>query len=344
MEPIRVVIWGLGTMGTLMAKILSEKEGIEITGAVDLNPEKAGKSLGDITGSSRHGEITVTAKADEVLERDGDLVLLATSSFIGETAEPVRQIVKSGKNVITIAEEWAFPRLTAPKTAEEIDGLAKACGVTVLGTGVNPGFVLDTLIIALTGACAGVSKISARRVNDLSPFGPTVMASQGIGLSPEEFGLGLERGVIAGHIGFEQSIHMIASSLGIRLEKITQSIEPIISRTSRKTACVSISPGQVAGCSHRAEGWSDDSPVIILEHPQQVHPETENVETGDFIHIEGTPDIRLAIQPEIPGGTATAALAVNMIPHVLNAPAGLACMMDLPVPSARLADFRQFLK
>lgn len=344
MKPIRVVVWGLGTMGSLMAKILSEKEGIDITGAVDLNPETAGKSLGAITGSSRHGEITVTADAGEALAQDADLVLLATSSFISETAEPVRQIVKSGKNVITIAEEWAFPRRTAPKEAEEIDRLAKTFGVSVLGTGVNPGFVLDTLIIALSGTCADVSKITARRVNDLSPFGPTVMASQGIGLSPEDFEKGLESGAIAGHIGFEQSIHMIASSLGIRLEKITQSLEPIISRTSRKTPCVSISPGQVAGCNHRAEGWSDGRPVIILEHPQQVHPRTENVETGDFIHIEGRPDIRLAIQPEIPGGTATAALAVNMIPHVLNAPAGLACMADLPVPSARLADFRQFLK
>jgi len=344
MENIKVIVWGIGTMGTLMAKILAGKEGVELVGALDSAPGKTGRPLSEITGISGHEKVPVSRNAEDVLSKNADVVLLAVSSFMGATLEPVKKIIQSGKNVITIAEEWAYPRLTAPKESEEIDILAKSRGVTVLGTGVNPGFVLDTLIIALSGTCSSVRKISAKRINDLSPFGPTVMKTQGVGCSPEEFRLGLENGTIVGHIGFPQSIHMIASSLGIRLEKITQSVDPIISGTSRKTACAYVRPGQVAGCSHRAKGWAGGKPVIILEHPQQVQPEAEGVETGDFITIEGIPDIQVAIKPEIPGGTATAALAVNMIPQILNAPAGLVCMTDLPVPSARLADFREFLK
>lgn len=344
MKKIKVILWGLGTMGTLMAKIIGEKEGLEIAGALDSDPEKGGKPLRALTGCPKHEQITVSSDSAGILAKDADVVLLALSSFVKETFEPIKKIVEGGKNVITIAEEWAYPWQAAPEEAGEADRAAKARGVTVLGTGVNPGFVLDTLIVALTGACAEVQKITARRVNDLAPFGPTVMETQGVGLTPEEFARGLEEGSIAGHIGFRQSISMIGASLGVAMEEITESIEPIVSRTHRKSPRAEVQPGQVAGCYHRAEGWAGGRPFIVLEHPQQICPETEGVETGDFITIDGTPRISMAISPEIPGGVATAALAVNMIPQVLNAPPGLLSMADLPVPAARLADFRQFIK
>ncbi len=72
----------------------------------------------------------------------------------------------------------------------------------------------------------------------------------------------------------------------------------------------------------------------MLRHPQQVHPHLEGVETGDSIEIAGTPHVHLAGRPEINGGTGTAALAVNMIPRVMDAAPGLYCMADLPVPAA----------
>jgi hypothetical protein len=344
LEKIRVILWGLGSMGTLAAKIIAEKEGIEVVGAVDTDPRKIGRALSEITGCAGQEKIIVTGNEDEALAGGADAALLAVSSFVRDTTEPLKKIIRSGKNAITIAEEWAYPWQAAPVEAGEIDRAARASGVTALGTGVNPGFVLDTLIIALTGACADVRKITARRVNDLSPFGHTVMETQGVGRSPEEFSRGLADGSIVGHIGFRQSVGMIAASLGVRLDEVTESIEPIISRTRRKSPRAAVEPGQVAGCSHRAEGRAGGRPFIVLEHPQQICPEAEGIETGDFITIEGTPDINVAITPEIPGGTATAALAVNMIPCVLNAPPGLVTMAELPVPAARLSDFMQFLK
>ncbi len=308
MEPIRAVIWGLGTMGSLMAKILSEKEGIEITGAVDLNPNKTGKSLGAITGSSRHGEITVTADAGEALAQEADLVLLATSSFISETAEPVRQIVKSGKNVITIAEEWAFPRRTAPKVAEEIDRLAKTFGVTVLGTGVNPGFVLDTLIISLPELCGG--KQNNRQAGE-RPFTLRPDSNGKPGNRPLARRI-RERTRKRRHLR-PHRLRTINTHdrlfLGIRLERITQSLEPIIIPYFTKDPLREHLPRAGRWLQSPGRGMVGRQARHHSRTSQQVHPETENVETGDFIHIEGRPDIRLAIQPEIPGGTATAALA-----------------------------------
>jgi 4-hydroxy-tetrahydrodipicolinate reductase len=192
--------------------------------------------------------------------------------------------------------------------------------------------------------CASIDRITATRVNDLSPYGPTVLRSQGVGLTPEQFQTGLRDGTVVGHIGFQQSISMIANAVGWEIARIVEIREPIIAGTPRQTPFVSVSPGNVAGCLHKAVGYCEDKAVITLVHPQQIQPEREGMETGDTIEIHGVPHVRLAGNPEIPGGAATVALAVNMIPHVLNASPGLHTMADLPVPAALLGDARRLLR
>ena len=280
----------------------------------------------------------------QVLSKKADIVLLATSSHVAGVFPQIQKIVESGKNVIAIAEEMACPDCSEPKLSEEIDRLAKEYDVSVLGTGINPGFVLDTLIIALSGVCMDVKKITARRINDLSPFGTTVMRSQGVGTTVEDFKKGLENNSIVGHIGFNESIALISRALGLEVDEIKHIREPIISKTYRETPYVKVKPGMVAGCRHIAIGQHKGEPVIVLEHPQQIRPELENVETGDYVNIKGTPDVNLAIKPELPGGIGTIAIAVNMIPQVITAKPGLVTMKDLPVPTALIGDVRELIQ
>ncbi|MDI7247350.1 MAG: 2,4-diaminopentanoate dehydrogenase [Bacillota bacterium] len=338
MDEITVVCWGLGAMGSGMAKVLLERKGVRIVGAIATRPEKAGRDLGEVLGAGREMGVRVTNKPEEALEAGADVVLHATSSFAREIYPQLDAAMAAGSNVITVAEEMAYLRQSDPELAAEVDQLARKYGVSVLGTGINPGFVLDTLIIALTGICTDVKRVRARRVNDLSPFGPTVMRTQGVGTTVEEFKRGIERGTIVGHIGFIQSCGMIADALGWKLDEITQTREPIISNTRRQTAYVDVKPGMVAGCNHTAHAFMNGEEVITLEHPQQVLPGIEGVETGDYIWIEGTPPVNLAIKPEIPGGIGTIAIAVNMIPHVVGAEPGLVTMKDLPVPACMMGD------
>ena len=143
---------------------------------------------------------------------------------------------------------------------------------------------------------------------------------------------------MVGHVGFAQSIHMIAASVGWEIERIEETREPIVSRVHRETSFISVEPGQVAGCLHTARAYRGGRPVITLIHPQQVRPDLEGVETGDSIDIVGLPDVRLSGSPEIPGGQGTVALAVNTIPRIIDAPPGLHTMADLPVPAAILGD------
>lgn len=340
MSELKVIVVGLGAMGGGMARMVLGKKGMKLVGAVANRPDKRGRDLAEILGLDETTGVTVTNDLDGSLRAKADAVLLATTSFTQEAFPVIEKIIDSGKNLVTIAEEMAYPSVGTPELARRIDDMARAKGVTVLGTGVNPGFVLDTLIITLTGACMDVKKIKAVRINDLSPFGATVMRTQGVGTTPEEFQQGLKDGSIVGHIGFPESISMIADALGWKLDEIKQTREPIISSVHRETPHVRVEPGMVAGCRHTGYGLKDGESLITLEHPQQIHPSLEGVETGDYIEIEGTPNIKLAIKPEIPGGIGTIAIAVNMVPHVVAARPGLVSMKDLPLPHAWMSDIK----
>jgi len=339
MKPIRVLQWGLGAMGSGIARLVLDKTGLELVGAIDNRPDYTGEDLGSVLKLDRQLGIKVTNQPDEVLNKEKvDIVVIATTSWLVEQAPDLRRIIKAGINCVSIAEEMADPYAQSPELAAELDQLCKQNNATLLGTGVNPGFVLDLLVVVLTGGNHQVERIEASRVNDLSPYGPTVMRSQGVGITPAAFKAGIEDGSIVGHVGFPESIHMISDALGLGIDRIEQVREPIISQVYRETPHVKVQPGMVAGCAHTGIGYRGEKEVIRLVHPQQIHPHLEGQETGDYIHIFGKPEIHLAIKPEIAGGIATMGLAVNMIPRVYSATPGLKRMIDLPVPAALMGE------
>jgi len=341
-DPIRVIVVGTGQMGAGIGRLILDKRGLELIGAYGRRPERAGMDFGEAAGLGCTTGLLISNGLADLIERTRPHVAIqATCSRLADAKDEIITLVEHGVHVISIAEEVAYPKHRDPEIAIEIDRLAATCGVSVLGTGVNPGFVLDLLVIALTGVCADIASIRAERSNDLSPYGPSVLASQGVGLTPEAFQRGLEHGNVVGHVGFPESIYMIADAIGWEIERIEESREPIVSKVRREMPFVIVGPGQVAGCRHRAIAYRDGKPVITLIHPQQIYPQLEDVKTGDRIEIIGRPNLRLSGSPEIPGGEATAALAVNMIPHVLNAAPGLHVMADLPVPAAILGDARK---
>jgi 4-hydroxy-tetrahydrodipicolinate reductase len=338
MKQIRVLQWGLGAMGSGMARLALKKSGLKIVAAVDGYEGYNGKDLGEILGVDKTG-IIVTNNPESVLDKEKvDVVVIATTSWTEKQMPDLRKILKAGINCISIAEEMSTPEAQNPELAKELDELAKANGVSILGTGVNPGYVLDLMVVMLTGGCHEVVRIEASRVNDLSPYGPTVMETQGVGTSPEAFRAGVEAGTIVGHVGFPESIRMISDAIGLGVDRIEEIREPIVSTVRRETPHVVVEPGMVAGCAHIGIGYRGDKEVIRLIHPQQVHPQLEGQDTGDYINIYGTPEVHMAITPEYAGGIATQGIAVNMIPHVFAATPGLKRMIDMPTPAALMGE------
>jgi len=344
METIKIAIWGFGAMGAGMGKLLLQKKGVEIVGVCDIHPNRIGKSVAEVLNVDQCKDVIINGDINEVLgSQKVDLCLLATDSYTNDAFSKMKLILEKKINVITTAEEMAYPKAKEPELAKEINRIAKENGVTVLGTGINPGMIMDLLVVCLTGCMETVDHIQAKRVNSLSPFGETVMEEQGVGITLEEFNKRVDKDELAGHVGFIESVHMISDALGWKIDKFEQQMKPILTEVDRKSPHGFAKAGNLAGINMTGQCYIDSQLKIDMIHPQQIEPEMVGIHTGDYITIKGTPEINMAITPEVEGGIGTIAMCVNMIPHVINANPGLKTMIDLPVPRAVLGDMRDFI-
>ncbi len=342
MEKIRVVIYGVGAIGRLVAKTLLEKDGVEIVGAIDVDPRKVGKDLGEVLGLGRKLGVVISNDPDKVLsETKPHVVLHMTRSYLKDVFDQLVGIIKHGVNIVSTCEELSYPYYVDVKKARELDELAKKHGCTVLGTGINPGFLMDTLAITLTAPCVKIDKITIRRVINASTRRGPFQKKIGAGLTVEEFKRKIEAKEITGHVGLEQSISLIAAALGWDLDKIVvEPVEPVIAEKPVKTDYVDVKPGQAAGLKQIARGIMGGKDVIVLDFKAYVGAPEEY----DSIDIEGVPPIHEKISPCVHGDWGTVGMVINMIPKVLTAPPGLITMKDITVPSGTPEDLRKYVK
>jgi hypothetical protein len=342
MRRVKVALYGIGAVGSLIANFLLEKEGVNIVGVIDIAKGKVGKDLGEVLGLDRELGVKVSDDVDSVLSKvEADIAVHATSSFLKDTYPQMASIVKHGVNVVSTCEELSYPYLLKPKLAGELDLLAKKNNVTVLGTGINPGFLMDTLVITLTTVCQKIEKIKAVRVMNAATRRLPFQKKIGAGLTVEEFRRRIESRQITGHVGLKQSIAMIADALEWNLDKImAETVEPVVTKKTVGSASIRVRAGEVAGLRQKAKGIMKNKEVILLDFQAYIGAEEEY----DAVTIEGVPNVRQRIQPCIHGDKGTVAMIVNSIPKVINAPAGLVTMKDLPVPSAALEDMCKYVK
>ncbi len=346
-DNVKVVIWGFGAMGSGMARVLLDRKGIEIVGVCDRHDTRVGKDFRDVLGVERGDgpEVLINPNIEEVLtEKCCDIALCATDSFTEKAFPRLKYCLEQKVNVISTAEEMAYPQAQNPELAAELDKIAKENGVSILGTGINPGHIMDMLVCVMTACMTDVEHIEAKRVNSLSPFGPAVMEEQGVGITVDEFNKGVDDGTLAGHVGFHESVGMIADAIGWDIDKFEQQMKPIVTTVDRKSPYGFAAAGNVAGVNMTGQGFINGEVKIDMIHPQQIEPEMEGTYTGDYVTIKGTPEVNMKTSPEVEGGLGTIAMCVNMIPQVINADPGLKTMIDLPVPRIVAGDYRRFCK
>src|SRR5665647_1435910 len=279
MNNVKVIIWGLGAMGGGMADMLLKKKGVEIVGVAGRGA-KIGKSMYDYikTPKGNNPDILISAPEDIIKKGAADVVLACTDSFTKIAFDRLKFILEQGINVVSSAEEMSYPKASQPELAKKLDEIAKANGVSILGTGVNPGHIMDLLVVLWTGICEDVEEITARRVNSLSPFGPAVMVEQGIGITKEEFLEGVKTGHLSGHVGFKESIGMISEAIGWEVDKVETSMAPIMTDVDRKSEYGFAKAGNVAGVAMKGEGFVNGGKNLIhMDHPQQIEPEQVGV-------------------------------------------------------------------
>ncbi len=343
MKTVRVVSYGVGVIGRKIAEHLLSKEGVEIVGAIDIDPNKVGKDLGELLGRQPIGVI-VSDDVDDILSSTKpDIVVHATMSYLKDTYPQFEGILKHGVDTISTCEELSFPYATeeGKAYAEKLDKLAKENGATLLGTGINPGFLMDTLPLLLTGVCVEVRRIEVVRQMDAATRRIPFQKKIGAGLTVEEFRKKIEGGEITGHVGLVQSIGMIADTLGWVLDRIeVEPVEPVVLDRDVRSDYVEVPKGYNAGLRQRAHGVMKGEKVITLDFRAYIGAEEEY----DSVTIDGVPPIHQKISPCVHGDYGTVGVITNMIPRVIEAEPGLKTMRDLPLIHATPVHMGRYLE
>ena len=323
----RAVQFGCGAIGCAVARLAWQRPDIELVGAVDIDKDKVGRDIGEMMGIEKNLGVTITDDLDKLFAKvKADVVFHQTGSSLKTVAPQLIKLLRFGLNIVSTTEELAYPYITQPDLANEIDAVAKANGATVLGTGVNPGFLMDIWPMAMTAVCQEVKRIRAVRVQDASPRRLPFQKKIGAGCTVEEFKKLAAAGTLR-HVGLTESIDMIAAGLNWQLSQVTESIEPVIAREQVNTQYLTVEAGQVAGVRQVGRGFKNKEELITLEFEASLGAP----ESYDAVYLTGIPNLEVVIKGGTHGDIATAAMVVNAAHRVIEAPPGLVTMKDLPV-------------
>ena len=327
--PIRVVHFGLGPIGAAVVRQVAERRGFRIVGGIDIDPAKVGRDLGEVAGVGRALKVKVSDDAKKAIKSGKpDVVVLCTSSSLKKVMPQVEQILKLKVPIVSTTEELAYPTRANLKYARAVHQMAKKAGAAVLGTGVNPGFVMDALPITLTGVCERVEAIHVDRIQDARIRRLPFQQKIGAGLTREQFQKKVDDASVR-HVGLAESISMIADALGWRLDRITDEIQPKIATETVASEFLAVDPGYVCGIVQDGVGYRNGKPVITLHLEAYLGAP----ESYDGVEITGSPAIKMKIAGGVHGDVATASIVVNSLAKILDVPPGLHTMRDMPIPS-----------
>jgi 4-hydroxy-tetrahydrodipicolinate reductase len=316
---------GLGFIGQEVARAALQSEEVELVGAVDLSPSLVGKKLSDLLKVPA-GTFAVQREVKKALgDRKGAVLLHATGSRLPQVMDQLLDAMELGLSIVSSCEELSFPWLKHAPLAEKLEKAAKKAGVSVLGTGVNPGFVLDRLVATFAQATGVVHRVKATRVVDARTRREALQRKVGGGLTEEEF-LKLVDAEKLGHVGLLESCALTALGVGIDCDDFEEEILPVIADEDIEGGAFKVKKGQVAGIYQSAVGLSDGQERVRLELTIAQGAE----DPGDRVEIEGEPKLVLHVPGGVAGDRATANLMVNAAPRVSAAEPGLLTVLELP--------------
>ncbi|MFN0063986.1 MAG: dihydrodipicolinate reductase [Myxococcaceae bacterium] len=315
---------GLGFIGQELVKAALRSPELDLVGAVDLNPAFAGRPLSEIVPGAP--KVLVGESLEDVLGKKRGVVLLhATGSRMPQVIDQLLEAVRLDVAVVSTCEELAFPYLRHPELAEKLDRAARRNGVSVVGTGVNPGFVLDRLVATVGQVSGPIRHASASRVVDARTRREALQRKIGAGLSEDVFMSRLDSEGL-GHVGLVESAALVAMGLGLDCDDFEEEIAPVVAEEDIHGGAFVVRKGQVAGIAQTAVALEEGQERVRLALTIAVGADSP----GDRIEIDADPKVTLEIKGGVAGDSATANLVVNAAPRVRVAEAGLLTVLDLP--------------
>jgi len=318
---LRLAIYGLGEIGRLLGKVGVER-GHEIVGAMDIDPKLIGEDIGDIIGVDKIG-VKVTSNVEEAL-REAEVVLHATSSYLPKVFPQIEAAIKLGKSIVSTCETLSYPFHRYPVLARRLDELAKTHGSTVIGTGINPGFLLDTLASVLAASIPIVRSIKAKRSLNAATRRKAFQRKIGVGMNPKDYEEKLKSGEYTGHVGYAESVYLIAEAAGLSLTRVVEDQKPVVAEESVESAGVTVEKGLVRGIRGYGAGYVDEQEKIRIEFEAVV-----GAEEYEEIVVEGEEYSVTWRSSGTPGDLGTAAVVVSVAEKIESMPYGLLTMADL---------------
>jgi len=327
---INVIQVGIGALGQQVLQYLCERKGVNVIGVVDLNPDLIGKDISEIIDTESTG-VHVYKSLEEAISKakqKPEVAVLTTVSSIGKLVGQVEEAANLGLHVVSTCEELTFPWKQHPEAAQKIDDVCMKNGVTCLGTGVNPGFLMDYLPSAFTSVCQRVDSLTVERVQDASVRRIPFQQKIGAALTRDEFQAKKENGSLR-HVGLPESVDLIAHAMGWKLDENRETLEPVIAKEKITNGYKPIEKGNPAGVEQVGSGFVNGDEKIKLVFRAAVGEE----KSYDRITIKGLPNITTEIHGGLNGDVATCAITVNAVRSVTSSTPGLKTMLDVPVPA-----------
>lgn len=319
----RVLVMGLGELGCATARSVLSEPSLSLVGVVELREELVGRPLTELLDDPRAARRRVLARLEEA--PPADAVVMTTTSRVRQIAPDILDAVKRGLHVVTSCEEMSHPWSADPRWARRIDRAARAAGVTVLGTGVNPGFVLDRFALSLASATLRVERVIARRLVDLATRRRALREKMMVGATPAEFARARREGRV-GHVGLEASARLIAEGLGWKLDRFAERLEPVLAQRRLRGPGYDVPPGSVAGTRHEGMLLGGDDPRVLLHLEMRVDARGPH----DAVRIEGPVPVEAVIAGGLPGEAATVATLLRGVSALGRLSPGIATPADLP--------------
>lgn len=327
--PLRLGLIGTGRVGRDVTRLAATRPGVQIVGACSRDPGHAGRDLGELAGIAPVG-VAVAGDRAAVLAARPTVVLIATTSFLADVAADIEAVVRAGANALCTAEQAACPWAVDAALAERLATVARESGVTVLGAGANPGFVFDALVLTAAGAGPDIRRIAVERRVDFSRFSATVLGRLGVGYSPEAFAAGVAEGRIFGHIGFPESMRVVAHAVGRRIESIERRIEPLYADGPASADHLEVPAGHTAGVRQHYVATVGGEEWFVATLVGHVDPRGAGIALRDTIEISGSVRIALTLDPGLDPQTTSASVLVNSLERLVAAPSGWLTVADLP--------------
>jgi 2,4-diaminopentanoate dehydrogenase len=330
---LRVMVIGLGPIGIGAARAVLADKGLQLTGLVDVDPNKIGKTLSEI-GAGVSGGPKIVGSISEAAAAGAGVAIVTTSSRIDRVIPTLRELMGHQIHVVSSCEEMSWPAYLHPDLARKVDDEAKRAGVALLGTGVNPGFVMDFLPVVLSSMVTRVSGVTVRRYVDAGTRRQPLQAKVGATMTVEHFN-GLARDGKIGHMGIAESVAMLASGLGrdVKHGQVRVTLDPVVADRELPSLLGPIAPGKVCGMRNTAS-WAGDGLSIQLDLVMAIGTKDPH----DSIELDGPIPLKLRIENGTPGDTATIASLVNFVRVLPASTPGLKTMLDVAVAGARGRD------